>query len=159
MVSRMTNVALELGTAPSPLGLVHVACTSRGASRIAIGRIDDAWPVRLQRTPMADAIARRVVAHVFEQGEAPPLDLEGTAFEMRAWDELRRIPRGTTASYAEIARRLGMPSGARAVARACAANPVALVVPCHRVIGSDGSLRGYRWGLDLKRALLDLERA
>ena len=82
----------------------------------------------------------------------------GTPFERRVWDELRAIPYGETASYAEIARRIGRPSACRAVGRANGRNPIAVIVPCHRVVGSDGSLTGYAGGIDMKRALLDLER-
>ena len=87
-----------------------------------------------------------------------PLDLRGTAFQRRVWDALRRIPRGETRSYAELATMLGQPSAVRAVARACAQNHVSLAVPCHRVIGSNGSLTGYRWGVPNKRRLLEGER-
>jgi AraC family transcriptional regulator of adaptative response/methylated-DNA-[protein]-cysteine methyltransferase len=88
-----------------------------------------------------------------------PLDLRGTAFQQRVWRTLCRIPVGETRSYAELARMIGDPRAIRAVARSCATNPVPLAVPCHRVIGSDGSLTGYRWGVPRKRALLDKERA
>ncbi|HEX8148236.1 MAG TPA: methylated-DNA--[protein]-cysteine S-methyltransferase [Pyrinomonadaceae bacterium] len=86
-----------------------------------------------------------------------PLDVQGTAFQRRVWEELRRIPPGQTASYGEIAERVGRPTAARAVARACATNPVALVTPCHRVVGRDGSVSGYRWGVARKRKLLERE--
>src|SRR5690606_18491175 len=87
-----------------------------------------------------------------------PLDIRGTAFQRRVWQALRRIPVGETVSYAELARRIGAPSAVRAVARACASNPLALVVPCHRVVRTDGSLSGYRWGVERKRELLERER-
>jgi methylated-DNA-[protein]-cysteine S-methyltransferase len=87
------------------------------------------------------------------------LDLDGTPFERRVWDEVRAIPYGETATYAEIAERIGRPGACRAVGRANGRNPVAVIVPCHRVIGSDGSLTGYAGGIEMKRALLDLERA
>jgi AraC family transcriptional regulator of adaptative response/methylated-DNA-[protein]-cysteine methyltransferase len=87
-----------------------------------------------------------------------PLDVRATAFQARVWQALRQIPRGETRSYAQLAEAIGQPSAVRAVARACASNPVAIAVPCHRVIGSDGSLTGYRWGVDRKKTLLDLER-
>jgi AraC family transcriptional regulator of adaptative response/methylated-DNA-[protein]-cysteine methyltransferase len=87
-----------------------------------------------------------------------PLDLRATAFQARVWQALREIPRGQTRSYAEVARALGQPSAVRAVARACATNPVAIAVPCHRVIGSDGSLTGYRWGIERKKKLLEMEK-
>jgi AraC family transcriptional regulator of adaptative response/methylated-DNA-[protein]-cysteine methyltransferase len=87
-----------------------------------------------------------------------PLDLRATAFQARVWQALRQIPRGQTRSYAEVARAVGQPAAVRAVARACAANPVAIAVPCHRVIGSDGSLTGYRWGIERKKKLLGMEK-
>lgn len=87
-----------------------------------------------------------------------PLDLQGTAFQQRVWDKLRAIPYGHTCSYSEIANSLGQPSAARAVARACAANPVALIIPCHRAVRKDKSLGGYRWGLERKQTLLVQEQ-
>jgi AraC family transcriptional regulator of adaptative response/methylated-DNA-[protein]-cysteine methyltransferase len=87
-----------------------------------------------------------------------PLDVRGTVFQQRVWQALRAIPPGSTASYTEIARRIGVPGAVRAVAQACAANPVAVAIPCHRVVRSDGDLAGYRWGLQRKRALLERER-
>jgi AraC family transcriptional regulator of adaptative response/methylated-DNA-[protein]-cysteine methyltransferase len=87
-----------------------------------------------------------------------PLDLRGTAFQVRVWEALRRIPLGETRSYAEVAAMIGAPRAVRAVARSCATNPVSLAVPCHRVVGSDGSLTGYRWGLPRKQALIKLEK-
>ncbi len=86
-----------------------------------------------------------------------PLDVRATAFQQRVWKALQQIPRGETRSYSELARELGKPTAARAVAAACGANPIAVAVPCHRVIGQDGSLNGYRWGIDRKRRLLAAE--
>jgi AraC family transcriptional regulator of adaptative response/methylated-DNA-[protein]-cysteine methyltransferase len=86
-----------------------------------------------------------------------PLDLQGTSFQTKVWRELRRIPPGTTVSYGEVARRLGVPGSARAIAVACAANALAVVVPCHRVVAADGGVSGYRWGVARKRALLQRE--
>jgi AraC family transcriptional regulator of adaptative response/methylated-DNA-[protein]-cysteine methyltransferase len=88
-----------------------------------------------------------------------PLDLRATAFQMRVWEALRQIPRGETRTYAELARSLGNPKAFRAVARACATNPIAVVIPCHRVIGSDGQATGYRWGVERKKKLLEMEGA
>ena len=88
-----------------------------------------------------------------------PLDIQGTAFQERVWRALRDIPRGATASYAEIAARIGAPKAVRAVAQACAANPAAVAIPCHRVVRGDGGLSGYRWGVERKRALLRREAA
>ena len=103
----------------------------------------------------------KIVAFVDAPGTPPdlPLDIRGTAFQHRVWEALTRIPAGATASYAEIAKAIGAPRAARAVARACAANRLAVVIPCHRVVRGDGTLSGYRWGPDRKRALLDKEKA
>jgi AraC family transcriptional regulator of adaptative response/methylated-DNA-[protein]-cysteine methyltransferase len=88
-----------------------------------------------------------------------PLDIQGTAFQRRVWKELQRIPRGETRTYREVARRIGRPRAIRAVGHACATNPVSVVIPCHRVVRTDGSLGGYRWGLERKARLLKRERA
>jgi methylated-DNA-[protein]-cysteine S-methyltransferase len=115
--------------------------------------------------PQGDAASIAAAAIQLEQyfaGERTEFELDvelsGTPFERRVWDEVRAIPYGETASYAEIARRVGRPSACRAVGRANGRNPIALIVPCHRVVGSDGSLTGYAGGIEMKRALLDLER-
>ncbi len=107
--------------------------------------------------------SRTLVAKVVGLVEAPaigldlPLDIRGTAFQQRVWQALREIPAGATASYAEIAERIGSPRSIRAVAQACAANPLAVAIPCHRVVRTDGALSGYRWGVERKRTLLDRE--
>lgn len=109
--------------------------------------------------PELDDVLSRVVRMI----EAPPdrmdlrLDPAGTAFQRRVWEAVGTVPVGATASYADIARRIGSPAAARAVARACAANPLAVVIPCHRVVRRDGRMGGYRWGLERKRALLGRE--
>ena len=121
-----------------------------------------------ERFPRAELIGaepgfERTVAQVIGLVEAPrvglelPLDVRGTAFQQRVWQALREIPPGRTVSYAELAERVGLKDGARAVAGACAANPVAVASPCHRVVRTDGSLSGYRWGIERKRVLLDRE--
>jgi AraC family transcriptional regulator, regulatory protein of adaptative response / methylated-DNA-[protein]-cysteine methyltransferase len=153
------------------LGLALVAASARGVCAILLG--DDAATLRAdlgRRFPRArlargdrafEAIVARVVACI----ETPrlgldlPLDVRGTAFQHRVWRALRDIPAGSTASYAEIARRIGAPGAVRAVAGACAANPVAVAIPCHRVIRNDGGLAGYRWGLPRKRTLLAREES
>jgi AraC family transcriptional regulator of adaptative response/methylated-DNA-[protein]-cysteine methyltransferase len=105
-----------------------------------------------------------VVARVVGWVESPcigldlPLDVRGTAFQQRVWQALRTIPAGSTASYTEVADKIGAPQAARAVAAACAANPLAVAIPCHRVVRNDGALAGYRWGVKRKRALLERER-
>jgi AraC family transcriptional regulator, regulatory protein of adaptative response / methylated-DNA-[protein]-cysteine methyltransferase len=112
-----------------------------------------------------DRAFEQLVATVVGFVEAPahgldlPLDVRGTAFQQRVWQALREIPSGSTASYAEIARRIGQPKAVRAVAQACASNGIAVAIPCHRVVRTDGALSGYRWGVERKRALLDRERA
>jgi methylated-DNA-[protein]-cysteine S-methyltransferase len=117
------------------------------------------------RAPQGDAAAVSAAAIQLEEyfrGERTAFDLDleldGTRFERRVWEEVRAIPYGETATYSEIARRIGRPGACRAVGRANGRNPVAVIVPCHRVVGSDGSLTGYAGGLEMKRALLDLER-
>jgi AraC family transcriptional regulator of adaptative response/methylated-DNA-[protein]-cysteine methyltransferase len=88
-----------------------------------------------------------------------PLDVRGTAFQQRVWQALKQIPAGSTASYTDIAKRIGAPQSVRAVAQACGANAIAIAIPCHRVVRNDGALSGYRWGIERKRALLDREGA
>lgn len=163
--------ALRFATGDTSLGPVLVATSGRGVCAILMGDDADALAHDLRRRfPKArliegDAQAEALAARVAGAIEAPsrgldlPLDVGGTAFQRRVWEALREIPAGTTASYAEVARRIGAPGAARAVARACAANPVAVAVPCHRVVGSDGALSGYRWGAGRKRALLAREGA
>ena len=151
------------------LGAILVAATAVGICAILMG--DDAGQLArdLQdRFPGAELVGadagfEETVAKVVGLVEAPgigvdlPLDVRGTVFQQRVWEALRQVPSGSTVSYAELAARIGMPSGARAVAGACAANPVAVAIPCHRVVRNDGALSGYRWGVERKRALLDRE--
>lgn len=151
------------------LGAILVARTDKGVCAIMLGDDPDALLRALQdrfhnaRLIGADRAFEALVAQVVGFVEAPrlgldlPLDLRGTAFQQRVWRALRDIPAGATASYADIARAIGAPLAVRAVAGACAANPVALAIPCHRVVRSDGALSGYRWGVARKRALLERE--
>jgi AraC family transcriptional regulator of adaptative response/methylated-DNA-[protein]-cysteine methyltransferase len=151
------------------LGAILVAATPVGICAILMG--DDAGQLARdlqERFPAAELIGADVafeetVAKVVGFVEAPrlgwdlPLDVRGTVFQQRVWEALRLIPSGQTVSYAELAERIGLPAGARAVAGACAANPVAVAIPCHRVVRNDGALSGYRWGVERKRTLLDRE--
>jgi AraC family transcriptional regulator of adaptative response/methylated-DNA-[protein]-cysteine methyltransferase len=151
------------------LGSMLVAASSRGVCAILMGDDADALARDLQdRFPRADLVGgdsecEKLVSNVVGFVEAPgpgldlPLDLRGTAFQRRVWQALREIPPGDTASYAEIANRIGAPKAVRAVARACAANALAVAIPCHRVVRHDGGLSGYRWGVERKRALLARE--
>lgn len=151
------------------LGAVLVAATDKGVTAIQFGDDPEALVRGLQdRFPKArltggDKDFEALVAKVVGLVESPrdgaelPLDISGTAFQQRVWQALRAIPPGTTASYAEIAARIGMPKAVRAVAQACAANEIALAIPCHRVVRTDGALSGYRWGVERKRALLERE--
>lgn len=153
----------------TPLGALILARTERGLCRVAFGDSPQAlesllrseFPrAELERaSPASDARLRAVAATLGERegAERLPLDVEATSFQRQVWQALRAIPAGSTASYSEVARSIGHPTAARAVARACATNPVALAVPCHRVVHSDGSLSGYRWGPERKRALLAAE--
>lgn len=153
------------------LGCLLVAATERGICTIELGDAPEALRERLaarfprarleEGGPELDAWVERVAALVAEPGRGAdlPLDVRGTAFQHRVWRALQDIPPGATRSYAELARSLDAPRAARAVARACASNPVAVAIPCHRVVRDDGGLGGYRWGLERKRALLERERA
>lgn len=152
------------------LGSILVAAAERGVCAIFLGDDPDALTRELQhRFPLAnliggDATFERLVSRVVGFVEAPargldlPLDIRGTAFQQRVWQALQRIPVGSTASYTDIARRIGAPKSVRAVARACGANPLAVAIPCHRVVRTDGTASGYRWGVARKRALLHRER-
>lgn len=164
------NTEIHFAVGECSLGAILVAQSKRGVCAILMG--DD--PDRLARDLQdqfpnanlvgADANFEQIIAKVVGLVEAPglgldlPLDVQGTAFQERVWQALRDIPVGTTASYAEIAQRIGMPKAVRAVAQACGANHLAVAIPCHRVVRSDGNLSGYRWGVERKRQLLDRER-
>jgi AraC family transcriptional regulator of adaptative response/methylated-DNA-[protein]-cysteine methyltransferase len=152
--------------AASPLGHVLVAATKRGISAIYLSENDATLESELRREyPRAqierdrhglESWVRQIVDHL--RGREPrldlPTDVQATAFQRRVWEELRRIPYGTTRTYTQIARAIGQPTAVRAVARACATNPVSIVVPCHRVVREDGNLAGYRWGISRKEALI-----
>jgi AraC family transcriptional regulator of adaptative response/methylated-DNA-[protein]-cysteine methyltransferase len=162
---------IRFAIVPCSLGHALVALSEHGI--VAIFFDADARELRRElarRFPNAeleeggaelDPVTAQVVAFI----ESPaseldlPLDIRGTAFQRSVWGVLRKIPAGTTATYAEVARRIGRPRAVRAVAQACAANSLAVVVPCHRVVRSDGALSGYRWGVERKRTLLDREAA
>ena len=162
-----TEIRFAIGQ--SSLGAILVAQTPCGVCAILLGDDPELLLRDLQdRFPKAhliggDANFEQTVAKVVGFIEAPriglslPLDLRGTAFQLRVWQALRAIPLGQTASYSDIAQRIGAPTSVRAVARACAANPVALAVPCHRVLRIDGGISGYRWGVERKRTLLARE--
>ncbi len=156
---------------PCPLGRLLVAATAKGISAVYLGDRDRPLEAALaQEYPGAQILRDRnglrgwvsaLLRHL--RGQEPhlqlPLDVQATAFQRRVWEELKQIPYGSTRSYSEIARAIGRPGATRAVARACATNPVSIVVPCHRVVRGDGNLAGYRWGLERKRALLEHESA
>jgi AraC family transcriptional regulator, regulatory protein of adaptative response / methylated-DNA-[protein]-cysteine methyltransferase len=162
---------IRFAVGQSSLGSILVASSAKGVTSILLGDDPDALVRNLQdRFPKArliggdeeyEALVARVVGFV----EAPeigldlPLDVRGTAFQQRVWQALTEIPVGQTASYAEIARRIGVSKSVRAVAGACAANNLAVAIPCHRVVRNDGSLSGYAWGVERKRVLLDKEAA
>ncbi|HYM11226.1 MAG TPA: bifunctional DNA-binding transcriptional regulator/O6-methylguanine-DNA methyltransferase Ada [Bryobacterales bacterium] len=154
-----------------PLGRLLVGATERGVCAVSIGESDrkletflrDEYP-RARITRDANGLqqwATAILQHLHGRQKQLdlPVDVEATAFQWRVWEELKAIPYGATRTYSEVARAMGRPTATRAVARACATNPVAVVIPCHRVIRTDGGLGGYRWGLDRKKALLAQERA
>ncbi len=184
---RIAEMAAPVGFAPRPghqsskfesicyvtghcsLGFVLVAMTDRGVCAILLGDATAPLISDLHRRfahaqcRVGDARGDHTLARVIALIERPdaafplPLDIRGTAFQLQVWQALRRLIPGTTASYAGIARQIGRPRATRAVARACAANPLAVVIPCHRVVRTDGGLGGYRWGIDRKRLLLNRE--
>ena len=165
------GMRIRYAVADSPLGTLVVGATDRGVCSIAFGESAEELVVELRGDfPKAElkrmdaeleyAVAA-VIGGVKEHPAAVelPMDVRGTAFQQRVWRELQAIPRGETRTYTEVAAAIGAPRSVRAVAGACGANRVAVVVPCHRVVGKDGSLTGYRWGVERKRALLETERA
>jgi len=161
-------------TAPSPFGWVVVGSTERGLCWLALGStskdaeasLREEFPeATLRRDPALSKLVDEALASVRagsdliqSQTRAERLDLRGTVFQLRVWQAIRQIPRGQTRTYSQLAREMGEPKSTRAVARACATNRVALLVPCHRVVAVSGSLTGYRWGVDRKRQLLEAER-
>ena len=165
------NEEIRFAVGETSLGAILVASSKKGVASILLGTDPDTLVRNLQdRFPKArligadgdyEALVARVVGFV----EAPnlgldlPLDVRGTAFQQRVWQALQEIPVGQTVSYAEVARRIGSPKAVRAVAGACAANNLAVAIPCHRVVRNDGSLSGYAWGVERKRVLLDREAA
>jgi AraC family transcriptional regulator, regulatory protein of adaptative response / methylated-DNA-[protein]-cysteine methyltransferase len=157
-------------TIETPVGVVLAASTTRGICSIRVGHHEDTLVKGLcDEFPRASIerdddglrdMAVVLASAVRGEGDAGklPLDLQGTAFQIRVWESLRAIPAGETRTYSEVAQQIGSPRAVRAVASACAANAAALAIPCHRVVRRDGSLGGYRWGLDVKEALLFAER-
>lgn len=164
-----TDAEIKFSIGECTLGLILVAASAKGVCAIFFGDKPDVLRRDLQKQfPRAkfvggdkpfDRLVSKAIAFVEHPRAAwdLPLDIRGTVFQHRVWDALRRIPLGATASYAEIAEKIGAPGSARAVARACASNPIAVAIPCHRVVRSDGSLSGYRGGVSRKRALLSRE--
>jgi AraC family transcriptional regulator, regulatory protein of adaptative response / methylated-DNA-[protein]-cysteine methyltransferase len=153
----------------APLGRLLVGATDRGISAVYLGESDARLEGALKKEYPRAEIRRdrhglegwvsKILEHL--RGREPnldlPTDVQATAFQRRVWEELRRIPYGTTRTYSQVARAIGQPEAVRAVARACATNPVSVVVPCHRVVRGDGKLAGYRWGVERKQALLEHE--
>ena len=165
------GAAIRFAIGQASLGAVLVAATDKGVCAIMLGDDPGGLARELEdRFPHAELVGgdpafERMVAEVVGLVEAPgqgldlPLDIRGTAFQERVWQALRAIPPGRTATYAEIAKAVGQPKAVRAVAQACAANPLAVAIPCHRVVRADGEISGYRWGVERKRELLDREAA
>ena len=166
-----TGAEIRFAVGECSLGAILVAASAKGVCAIMFG--DDPADLvnelqdRFAKAKLigGDSEFEKLVAKVVGFVEAPqlglnlPLDVRGTAFQQRVWQALRKIPAGETASYAEIAKRIGKPTAMRAVAQACAANKLAVAIPCHRVVRHDGALSGYRWGIARKQALLEREKA
>ncbi len=152
----------------SPLGTLLIAATDKGLCSVKIGERAEALERELKEEFSGAELVSRELSSLktqilsFLHGQASlarvPLDIRGTVFQQRVWDALRRIPRGETRTYAQIAREVGAPAAVRAVGSACGANPVALAVPCHRAVRTDGGLGGYAWGLPRKKLLLEIEK-
>lgn len=165
------GMTIKCTVADSPLGKLMVAATERGICAVSFGDDEASLRDELEKEFFAastvndDTLLKAAVDSILRgiDGERTslslPLDVRGTAFQMRVWSELRKIPYGETRSYSQVAERIGHPKAVRAVARACATNPVAIVTPCHRVVASDGKLAGYRWGIDRKAKILATESA
>jgi AraC family transcriptional regulator, regulatory protein of adaptative response / methylated-DNA-[protein]-cysteine methyltransferase len=166
-----SGAVIRFAVGECSLGSILVAATEKGICAITLGDDPDTLVRALQdRFPKASLIGgdrefERKVAAVVGFIEAPaqgidlPLDIRGTAFQQRVWKAIRAIPAGSTASYTELAKRIGRPKAVRAVAQACASNIIAVAIPCHRVVRTDGALAGYRWGVERKRALLAREQS
>ena len=165
------GVEIVFVTLSTPLGRLLVAATARGVCRVMLGdsaaKLEadlrgefDAADVREDQSGKLEGYVEAILSYL--DGTEPhldlPLDIRATAFQRRVWQELRQIPFGETRTYADVAKAIGQPQATRAVARACATNPTALVIPCHRVVRGDGELGGYRWGAERKKALLEKER-
>ena len=164
------GVTLRYTTVPTAVGRMLVAVTERGIAAVSLGETEAALVASL-RSDYPKAVLRRdrkgLEKHVSpllnclngsEEVDRLPLDVKATVFQRKVWQALRQIPRGETRSYQQIAQAIGQPLAARAVARACAGNPLAVAIPCHRVVRGNGQLAGYRWGLERKQRLLVLER-
>ena len=163
------GIAVNYTIVECPLGRLLVAGTEKGVCAVKLGDRDQLLEAELlheypaatlvRGTPELEHAVSRILAHLDGTPHLDlPLDVRGTAFQWQVWQHLQSIPWGETRTYGEVARAIGRPSAVRAVAQACATNRVCLVVPCHRVIGADGRLTGFRWGIDRKRALLDREK-
>lgn len=167
-----TSETIRYATTDTSLGRLLVACTTRGVAVVSLGDDDATLLAELVRrfphadieiaSPADECPAEKIAAGIEDPSAMPSdisVDLRGTPFQLEVWGALREIPPGSTISYRELAERVGRPTAVRAVAGACGANPVGLIVPCHRVIGADGSLTGFASGVDRKRALLEREGA
>jgi AraC family transcriptional regulator of adaptative response/methylated-DNA-[protein]-cysteine methyltransferase len=164
------NEIIRHAAARTTLGPILVGATARGICMVEFGSPQALLAELRRRFPKAsvepaDATLKKWVKRIIavidkaRVDQGLPLDIRGTAFQMRVWNALTRLTRGETLAYAELAERIGAPGSARAVARACASNGIAVLVPCHRVVASDGALTGYKWGIQRKRRLLQQEQA
>ncbi len=169
--ARGANIDIRFALGECSLGAILVACSERGVCAVYLGDDPDLLLRELQDTFAqanligADREFEKLVAKIIGFVEAPaigidlPLDIRGTVFQQRVWHALMKIPVGETASYSDIATIIGSPKAVRAVASACAANNIAVAIPCHRVVKKDGKLSGYRWGVERKQKLLEHESA
>lgn len=167
MAEPRTTTTLRYTIAECALGFVAVARTAKGLAAAFIGDDAELLAAHMEERfagaerAEADELTERVIHALDSATDDPdiPVDPRGTDFQKSVWRALREIPAGATVTYSELANRIGRPESVRAVAAACGANPIAVIVPCHRVIGKDGSLTGYAWGIEKKRMLLEREKA
>ena len=165
----MKSTVIEYSVSDSSLGSVLVASSEKGVCAVLLGAssatlkqdLQKRFPDAQLQSTAVTGLHKKVIAFVDTPSGSfdVPLDVQGTDFQRKVWRALREIPAGATASYLDIANRIGSPKSVRAVAQACAANPIAIAIPCHRVVRTDGGLSGYRWGIERKRALLAREGA
>ena len=158
------NIKINYGFADSPFGRCSIAFIKKTVYALTFPKgdedalLDFSKRLKTKDFERNDAAAKQLVSAIFDENFRPSLELSGTPFQLKVWEELQRIPAGAISTYSEIATRIGHPKAVRAVGTAIGANPVAYLIPCHRVLRTDGALGGFRWGLDIKKQMLAAEK-